>query len=414
MSTIKITQLPQYPIINANTANTLFVGVDIPSDTTYAFTAHTLAKNLYLNEALVVGVNPIVLPNTIAQFSNSIAGSLQINMQNFNSSGESDIVVTADTGTQNTGFLNVGINNSLYNNVTNNQNSQWPLDGYLIVNGSTSTNGNLVIGTATSKANIVFAVGGYFANNIVAKMTANGLSLNTQSYITFADNTVQTTAAASNAYSQAAFAFANTINAQQTGINLYQNTAIISAWTTANTALANQTGTFAGTLTLTGGLIVNSTIQMNSTAPGVNIGVLYLDAANTVRESANVTIVESTGTLSVSNTIIPANGVTNVVRVAAATPLTINFTTDSIVRANLTTNFTVTPANFAPGKIVEVWLTNTGGPARTITHSVNNVNNVTNGAATFTLAGTQTARMVYMCADGTAQNTFLAITSTGV
>jgi protocatechuate 3,4-dioxygenase beta subunit len=57
MSTIKISELPKFSIINANTANTLFVGVDIPSAQTFHYTAGTLAAGLYANTALVVGSN---------------------------------------------------------------------------------------------------------------------------------------------------------------------------------------------------------------------------------------------------------------------------------------------------------------------------------------------------------------------
>ena len=57
MSTIKISELPKFSTINANTANTLFVGVDIPSAQTFQFSAGTLAAGLYANTALVVGSN---------------------------------------------------------------------------------------------------------------------------------------------------------------------------------------------------------------------------------------------------------------------------------------------------------------------------------------------------------------------
>jgi len=57
MTTIKISELPNFTVINANTANTLFVGVDIPSAQTFNYTAGTLAAGLYANTALVVGSN---------------------------------------------------------------------------------------------------------------------------------------------------------------------------------------------------------------------------------------------------------------------------------------------------------------------------------------------------------------------
>ena len=68
MSTIKISQLANLPSISANTSNTLFVGVDLPSDTTGKFTATTLAQQLYANNVLVVGNYHTVYPNAVGTF----------------------------------------------------------------------------------------------------------------------------------------------------------------------------------------------------------------------------------------------------------------------------------------------------------------------------------------------------------
>jgi hypothetical protein len=57
MSTIKISELPKFTTINANTSNTLFVGVDIPSAQTFQYTAGTLAAGLFANTELIVGNN---------------------------------------------------------------------------------------------------------------------------------------------------------------------------------------------------------------------------------------------------------------------------------------------------------------------------------------------------------------------
>jgi len=178
MSAIKITQLPHYTIINANTSNTLFLGVDLPTDVTYTFTAHTLAQGLYSNEILNVGSNAVLFSNTIAQFSGSDPMFLQVNQQNFNANGTSDYVLTADTGTNAGGYIDLGINNSQWNPVTADQTSQYPFDGYLIVEGPGSTpTGNLVLGTSNPSTNVVFAVGGYYANNVVGWMSNTGTVL---------------------------------------------------------------------------------------------------------------------------------------------------------------------------------------------------------------------------------------------
>jgi hypothetical protein len=114
MSSVKISELSAITTINANTANTLLMGVDIPTGITGKFTAHTLAQGLYLNEVLNVGNNSVVFPNTIAQFSGNSATYLQVNMQNFTSAGSGDFIVTADTGTNANSFVDLGINNSTF------------------------------------------------------------------------------------------------------------------------------------------------------------------------------------------------------------------------------------------------------------------------------------------------------------
>ena len=82
MSTVKISELPLISQINANTANTLFAGVDIPTSATFKMTAHTLAQGLYSNEILNVGTNQQNLPNTVAQFSASGNSYIQTNLVN--------------------------------------------------------------------------------------------------------------------------------------------------------------------------------------------------------------------------------------------------------------------------------------------------------------------------------------------
>ena len=53
MATVKITDLPPINTINANTANTVLVGVDIANNITGKITLTTLAANLYSNNNLV-------------------------------------------------------------------------------------------------------------------------------------------------------------------------------------------------------------------------------------------------------------------------------------------------------------------------------------------------------------------------
>jgi hypothetical protein len=268
MSTVKITDLPTITNLDANTGNTILVGVDLSSDVTGRISATVLADGLYENKALKVGAPDILFSNVIAQFAGSGDPYLQVNAQNTDANNSMDYVATADIGTNANNFIDMGINNSLYDDPD--FSAQKALDGYLYVHGSvdSSSDGNLVIGTASSGANVVFAVGGQRLANVVANISRYGLSLNGASYIKFSDNSIQSVAAAPANYTQSAFntansASANTIITQ--GVDATQNTNITSvnqfaqsAYNKANNALANTSGTFAGNLNVNGFITLNT------------------------------------------------------------------------------------------------------------------------------------------------------------
>jgi len=359
MSTVKISQLPGIPGgLNANTSNTLFVGVDIPSGVTGKFTATQLAERLYANNVLNVGNNSVVLPNVVAQFAGNSASYLQINFENNNANGSADYVATADVGTDTTYYIDTGINNSNY--------GTGALDGYVVVagDGVGQPGGNLMIGSITSGKQIEFVIGGFNSANVVARMIDDTGFRLTKKPIIFADGTSQNTAAESASFSQQAFATANsaaantvylqTINNNQNTnitntntlalaaygkanaegtINTTQNTNIAaantfafmasfaanSAGTTANSgldlagaafnkannALANTSGIFAGDLQLTGNLIAQG---IQSTSGPISTGNLIVNGTSTL--IGNVTMNANTymtGTVTVNSTMVLAN-----------------------------------------------------------------------------------------------------------
>ena len=265
MPSSKITQLPLITQINANTSNTLFVGVDVPTLSTGQLTVHTLAQGLYSNEVLNVGTNQQNLPNTVAQFSSSGESYIQTNLVNTNDGGSADIVVTANTGSDSTYFIDMGYANKNYqpgqefNNIGTAVN---PLDGYIYAQGVSSNypGGNLIVGSTTSGREVRFVAGGGSSSNVIAKMTANGLYMMNGMAVYFSDGVAQYNAAASLAYTQAAYALANTTSntvAYQTGVNTSQNTSIQAAFNKANNALANTNGVVtAGDFTISGNISV--------------------------------------------------------------------------------------------------------------------------------------------------------------
>ena len=157
------------------------MGVDITSGVTGKFTAHTLAQGLFSNEILNVGNNQTFLPNTIAQFVASGNSYIQTNLVNSNNGGTADAVITANTGTDTTYFVDLGFANkdfvpgSEYNSLGT---AIFPLDAYLYVQGDDGElGGNLTIGTTTSNTEIKFVAGGYNSANIIAEIKHGGLYL---------------------------------------------------------------------------------------------------------------------------------------------------------------------------------------------------------------------------------------------
>lgn len=200
MSTIKITQLPLITHLNANTSNTVFVAVDTQAEITGRFTATTLAAGLYENNVLNVGNNStITLPNVVAQFALRGESYVQTNFTNLSDGGTADYVITANTGTDTTYFVDLGFANknfipgSEYNSLGT---SIEPMSGYLYVQGNTSgaVGGNLIVGTTSSNTETRFIAGGGTSANVIAKVTPAGLRLVNGKTLTFNDGTVQNTA----------------------------------------------------------------------------------------------------------------------------------------------------------------------------------------------------------------------------
>jgi hypothetical protein len=407
MSTIKITQLPLITQLNANTSNTVFVAVDAQSGITGKFTGTTLAAGLYTNNVLNVGNSAIILPNVIAQFALRGESYVQTNFTNLSDGGTADHVITANTGTDSTYFVDLGFANKNYvpgSEFNNIGTAIEPMSGYLYVQGNTSgaVGGNLIVGTTSTNTETRFIAGGGTSANVIAKVTLAGLKLVNGKTLTFDDGTVQNTAAATiaytsaayaqantnaaniayimgvntwqntidgfqnttsiainsyaqsafslantnsntivyqtgvdvtqntvsvaiNSYAQSAFALANTTSntvAYLTGVDVTQNTNIQSAWTKANNALANTSGTFAGNLKITGAVtadtgnignlaISNSTIYSALTTVDMIIGQTIATANLVINRTTNITKdINITGNLVTNGTLIDFNNST--------------------------------------------------------------------------------------------------------
>ena len=280
MSSVKISQLSEIDHLNINTDQTVLVGVDLLSDITGKITITTLAEGLYSQNPLKVGYNQVFFPNTVGQFSGNSASYLQVNMQNYTSSGSGDFVVTADTGSDTSGYIDLGINNSGYSDI--NYSSMYPYDGYLYVHGtsSTSNDGNLIIGTATSNTNIKFIIGGTTSNNIVGNFSSNSFTLGQNVSLVFSDGSKLTnispiiSAAANTVYLQGGLNSANSNTVYLFAVSSLQNTNIGNANTLAQSAFTLANTTNSSLITANTFLRANDTVTLNSAKS-------YTDSANT-------------------------------------------------------------------------------------------------------------------------------------
>jgi hypothetical protein len=505
-----------------------------------------LAGGLFANNVLNVGTSATTIyADAIAQFVSNTAPSSRVFFQNINPKGTGQIVIATDDGDEANGFINMGIRGS---NMDYDAEFDLPnRDGFICMHGKDGeVYGNLWIGTHNSNNDIVFYTGSHTIAAEAVRVEDNG-NLKLSIPLQFSDSTTQNTAASPAAVTLAAQANTiitqgvdatqntrlnsiETINTNQNtsisiieGVNLAQNTNITTAnnhawaaFTKANNALANTSGTFAGDLTITGNVLTTGTISLNNSSFATDTAFVKITSSdgfvtqapsNTnymlhVTGKANsVTrvVLDSFGAntyplvagrmgrgsaaapVAVANndvifrvvgngwtgTQFPSSSPTKIDFVAAEnfsdtnrgtriefwntpvgsntlqeiasfnadsaeflgtvnptkgfiftprlpvgnqTAITIDFSSDVVIKANLAADLTFTLTNFVAGKVVEVWLINTSGSTRTITHGCSATNSSEN-STTFTMASTSSAYLKYFSIDGDLANTFVAVQS---
>lgn len=122
------------------------------------------------NSILLVGPIPNVFTGTIVSISGDTNGYAQFNIQNKNTgnSASSDLVITADNGSDTEYYIDVGINGSTYNDPA--YSVVGPNEAYLIASSA-----NLAIGTDFGI--IKFFVDGTLSENIHATVDGYGINL---------------------------------------------------------------------------------------------------------------------------------------------------------------------------------------------------------------------------------------------
>jgi hypothetical protein len=204
---------------------------------------NTTTGNVIYTGALYGGIASIShtpLANSLAYFTGNTAQYVQVNLENINPNGSSDYVATADIGSDETFYVDLGIQNS-----GQNDGNIKALDGFLLVQGNTGqVGGNLVVGTisGTPGQETRIVAGGSNDEHVVLKIGAYGLNV-VKGDIT-SNATTRISNVANNAFAQANLAF-----------------------DTANTKLNSSGGTISGDLIVSGNanvinaLITNKYIQ---------------------------------------------------------------------------------------------------------------------------------------------------------
>jgi hypothetical protein len=116
------------------------------------------------------------LTHAIADFTGSVDGYTQLNIRNSlaAASASADLIATADTGSDTTNFIDLGINNSAFSSGSWTVNEA--LDGYLY-----TSDGSLSIGIATNNTAkyISFFAGGLLAANEKIRINQTGVGIGT-------------------------------------------------------------------------------------------------------------------------------------------------------------------------------------------------------------------------------------------
>ena len=123
------------------------------------------------------GATALVLAGSIAEITGTVSGYLSMDVRNSssNAAASGDVVVTADTGTDTTQYVNLGVNNSAFS--VGSWTINGALDGYLY-----ASDGNMAVGVAGAAKSLVLFAGGTLAANEVARVSTTGLQMTGKLY----------------------------------------------------------------------------------------------------------------------------------------------------------------------------------------------------------------------------------------
>jgi hypothetical protein len=324
------------------------------------------------HRALYAGVvDHTQLDTVILQVTGNIDSYSQLNLQNVNNGAyaSGDIVVTADNGDDNDGYINMGINSSNFNDPD--FPGYYPNDGYLVMHGFEPATGNLNIHSHNTGSVIKLIVGAFGDGNVRAAVTNTGFTVNTA---TASTSTTTGALIVNGGVGVSGNIHAAAINNTPIG-NTIPSTAAFTTLTsngaTTFTSSAASTTSGDGAVVVTGGMGVggnlnvgsNLTVTGNTIIQG-NLTVLgdftTLNVATLDVEDLNITIAKGAGTAAAADgagiTVDGANATITYaqsddswnfnkkVNFGTVTPITINATNGNIT--------TLVATNFSTGNAV--------------------------------------------------------------
>jgi translation initiation factor 6 (eIF-6) len=268
-------------------------------------TANVISNNLYANTKLQIGSQAGYNFGSAAviEIDASQNSYVQAVIQNANSGvqASSDLVVTADTGNDTFGYVDLGINSSTYSNAS--YGISGPLDAYLY-----SSNSQLVIGTASAN-DLIFHTGGTLSINERLRLASNGnIGVN--------NSTPTNTFSVTGTVYISANLYANSI--------LSTGTVNAVSHTVGTSTIANSTGVYTGTVN----------------AASHTVGTTF------VANSTTVLVANTTGNLVITpyNISINANGAGAITFVGNST-VNASISTLSSYFGNTTGNTVITPTS---------------------------------------------------------------------
>jgi hypothetical protein len=415
MSTVKITELPQITTLDVNESNTIFVVVDTDSDTTAKITLSTLYSNVnsYLTSnaasanAVInsrISSNVATLRCEITSNVATLRGEITANAVSANSVIDTNISANVATlrgeitsNAQSTNaFANLAFtkaNNAIANTGGVYTAGDFHISGDGFVNGTfTLANSNF---SASESAMTISATGTVQTVSQAGTMLHISGKANTPSRIIFDSFSTD-----GSAYGIIA---GRTARGTVSSPTATQNNDILMRFA------GNGWGTTGFAPLGVARIDIVATENYTDSARGSKI-VFYnvANGTNTVNEIATF----NAETVQFDGTVQPNKGFIYVPTILAGsqTAFTIDFTTSSLIKCDIAADCTISLSNYVYGKVVEVWITNTSGVNRTVTHGCLAINSTIN-STTVTIPATSSAYLRYFSIDGDNANTFVVIQS---